>query len=107
MNLQETIQKIQENQKAIDELNRETRKLKESLIMITPFKRGDKVTVIQSIQNWHDKVKKEIKTICFVSSAEYSTFEPYYQYRFNKMKKDGTMGDHGASIYSYDKIEKL
>lgn len=101
MTLKQLLQEIKNKEDQIDKLKNEASELIKQLPELTPFKVGDKVKVTNEWKN-----PKE--TICFISEVEYRSWtHDRIEYHFSKIKKDGTMSQQSAGIYSYDKIEKI
>lgn len=61
----------------------------EKLVEFTEFKYGDKVKVIRTIR-YYNKIEIA-ETVCFVSGVRYKSGMDEIKYKFNKIKKDGTM----------------
>lgn len=95
MTLEQAIKRIQDKQSQITQLQREVRDTISKLKDLTPFKVGGKVKVTSG---------RTIK-VCFVSGVESHWRAPYWEYAFKGIKKDGTMSQQSAGIYSYDRVE--
>lgn len=95
MTLEQAIQKILDKKSQAIQLNREIEDTKKKLKELTPIKVGEKVLV-------------DGKHTLYVSDVEYTGYGSVkYQYRFTKPKKDGTMGQQGAGIWSYKTVERI
>lgn len=94
MTLEQCIQSILDKQSHINQLETEIAKRKQQLKELTLFSVGDKVLI--------DK-----KHIVYVADVEWYSIKPYYRYRFNKEKKDGTMSGQSAGINGYTSIELI
>lgn len=72
--------------------------LKNVWISKAPFKVGDRVIVT---------VYDGRKETCFISGVAFDNWRKsnYLRYKFNKIKKDGTMSGQSASMFSPTKIE--
>lgn len=94
MTLEKCIESILDKQKQVKDLSNEIRGLEENLKELAPFKKGDKVLV-------------DSKYRVYVTDVQLNWREPYYEYKFCKEKKDGTMSGQSAGIYYYKTVELI
>ena len=75
--------------------------LKEEAIQLAPFRVGSKVIVTKSTGMGTTK-----EVICYIGSIKFKEWKKadWFEYTFNKVKKDGTMSGQFAGIYSYKDI---
>lgn len=92
MSFEQCQKAIHEKNEQMNNLKREARELSKKAMILSPFGIGDKVLV------------NNIET-CYISHLGYS--HSGVTYKFNKPKKDGTMGGQGAGIYYVDSIKLL
>jgi predicted 3-demethylubiquinone-9 3-methyltransferase (glyoxalase superfamily) len=99
---EQLIKAINDRQSQIGQLSTEIKTLKEQLIELSEFKVGDKVRIGKK-----NGFKNSIEyTECFISEV-YIGYKNKIDYKFSKMKKDGTMSGQSAGIYSFDSIELM
>lgn len=94
MTLEQAIKKILDKQSQVKQLEKEILDTKRELKNLTPYKVGD-------------LVKVDNKYEVYVSDVQWYWCNSYYEYKFTKPKKDGTMGQQGSGIYSYNKVELI
>jgi hypothetical protein len=96
MILEQALKRIQDKESQITNLQKEIRETKAALKNITPYKIGDKVRV-----NWGTNTSED----CYIADVDYNSYcKDLYEYKFNKIKKDGTMSQQSAGIYRYDTV---
>jgi hypothetical protein len=96
MILEQALKRIQDKESQITNLQKEIRETKAALKNITPYKIGDKVRV-----DWGTNTSED----CYIADVHYNSYhKDLYEYKFNKIKKDGTMSQQSAGIYRYSNV---
>lgn len=89
------VKAIEDQQKELSELRK---RLWAELLKTCPFKRGDKVLVRSG----------NVEKLAFIGEINQQYFlkegRSPFRYEFNACKKDGTMGQNSAGIYSYTSV---
>jgi hypothetical protein len=103
MTLEQAVQRILDKQSEVVKLQQEIFSLKNGLKELTPLRVGQKVKVVVS-----DGYSKTKEIICFITGTKWLGYGvDKWGYTFSKCKKDGTMSEQSAGIYSYDSIEPI
>jgi hypothetical protein len=94
MTLEQALKRIQDKISQITKLEREIADTKAELKNLTPLKVGSKVLVDGDIE-------------CYIADVEWEYSKPHWKYKFNKIRKDGTMSGQSVGIYRYNSVELI